>query len=84
MLELQGLTRRFGSVTAVNDVRLVVPEGQMVGIIGPSGAGKSTLLRMINRLQEPSEGRILYGGRDVSALKGAALRRSLTDCAMVF
>ena len=84
MLELQGLTRRFGSVTAVNDVRLVIPDGQMLGIIGRSGAGKSTLLRMINRLTEPSEGRILYGGQDVTALKGAALRRWRTGCAMIF
>jgi phosphonate transport system ATP-binding protein len=84
MLELQGLTRRFGSVTAVDQVRLLVPEGQMVGVIGRSGAGKSTLLRMINRLTDPSEGRILFGGQDVTALKGAALRRWRTDCAMIF
>ena len=84
MLELQGLTRRFGSVTAVYQVRLLVPEGQMVGVIGRSGAGKSTMLRMINRLTDPSEGRILFGGQDVTALKGAALRRWRTDCAMIF
>ncbi|MGG5817641.1 phosphonate ABC transporter ATP-binding protein [Falsiroseomonas sp. HW251] len=84
MLELQGLTRRFGAVTAVSDVRLVIPDGQMVGVIGRSGAGKSTMLRMINRLTDPSEGRILYGGQDVTALKGAALRRWRTDCAMIF
>jgi len=84
MLELQGLTRRFGAVTAVDDVRLVIPDGQMVGIIGRSGAGKSTLLRMVNRLTEPSEGRILHDGADVTALRGAALRRWRTDCAMIF
>lgn len=84
MLELQGLTRRFGPVTAVDHVRLLVPEGQMVGVIGRSGAGKSTMLRMINRLTDPSEGRILFGGKDVTALKGAALRRWRTDCAMIF
>jgi phosphonate transport system ATP-binding protein len=84
MLELQGLTRRFGSVTAVNDVRLSIPDGQMVGVIGRSGAGKSTLLRMINRLTEPSEGRIIHDGQDITALRGAALRRWRTDCAMIF
>jgi phosphonate transport system ATP-binding protein len=84
MLELQGLTRRFGDVTAVNQVKLTIPDGQMVGVIGRSGAGKSTLLRMINRLTEPSEGRIVYGGKDVTALRGAALRRWRTDCAMIF
>jgi phosphonate transport system ATP-binding protein len=84
MLELQGLTRRFGSVTAVDSVRLVIPDGQMVGVIGRSGAGKSTLLRMINRLTEPSEGRVIFDGQDVTALKGTALRRWRTDCAMIF
>ncbi|NKC32959.1 phosphonate ABC transporter ATP-binding protein [Falsiroseomonas selenitidurans] len=84
MLELQGLTRRFGAVTAVNDVNLSIPDGQMVGVIGRSGAGKSTLLRMINRLTEPSEGRIQYGGRDVTGLRGGELRRWRTDCAMIF
>jgi phosphonate transport system ATP-binding protein len=84
MLELQGLTRRFGAVTAVDGVRLVIPEGQMVGIIGRSGAGKSTLLRMINRLTEPSEGRVIHDGQDVTALRGKALRRWRTDCAMIF
>jgi phosphonate transport system ATP-binding protein len=84
MLELQGLTRRFGTVTAVDRVSLAIPDGQMVGIIGRSGAGKSTLLRMLNRLTEPSEGRILHDGQDVTALRGAALRRWRTDCAMIF
>ncbi|WP_372623196.1 phosphonate ABC transporter ATP-binding protein [Falsiroseomonas sp.] len=84
MLELQGLTRRFGAVTAVDDVRIVIPDGQMVGIIGRSGAGKSTLLRMVNRLTEPSLGRIFHDGQDVTALSGKALRRWRTDCAMIF
>ncbi len=84
MLELQGLTRRFGAVAAVDAVTLSVPAGQMVGIIGRSGAGKSTLLRMINRLTDPSSGRILHHGRDITALRGQELRRWRTDCAMIF
>ncbi|MCX7933337.1 MAG: phosphonate ABC transporter ATP-binding protein [Rhodovarius sp.] len=84
MLELESLTRRFGAVTAVDHVSLKVPAGQMVGIIGRSGAGKSTLLRMINRLQEPSSGRILFEGQDITALRGAALRDWRTSCAMIF
>ena len=71
MLEIQGLTRRFGAKTAVDAVTLSVPAGQMVGVIGSSGAGKSTLLRMINRLTDPSEGRILFEGTDVTALRAA-------------
>jgi phosphonate transport system ATP-binding protein len=84
MLELQGLTRRFGAVTAVDDVTLAIPNGQMLGVIGRSGAGKSTLLRMINRLAEPSEGKILFEGMDVTALAGRRLRDWRTRCAMVF
>jgi phosphonate transport system ATP-binding protein len=84
MLEIEGLTRRFGAVTAVDGVSLTIPDGQMVGIIGRSGAGKSTLLRMINRLTEPSEGAIRFEGVDVTKLKGQGLRDWRTRCAMIF
>jgi len=83
-LHLRGLTRRFGEKVAVNGVSADIPAGQMVGIIGRSGAGKSTLLRMINRLQAPSSGQILYGATDVTALSGKALRDWRTACAMIF
>src|SRR5690606_28223684 len=78
------VTRRFGKNTAVDAVRLEIPHGQMVGVIGRSGAGKSTLLRMINRLVDPSEGSIFFGGVEVSALQGAARRNWQRDCAMIF
>ncbi len=84
MFELRSVTRRFGTNIAVQDVTLNIPSGQMVGVIGRSGAGKSTLLRMINRLIDPSDGRIVFEGRDVTALQGAALRRWNRDCAMIF
>jgi phosphonate transport system ATP-binding protein len=84
MLEIEGLTRRFGAMTAVDGVSLAVPAGQMVGVIGRSGAGKSTLLRMVNRLTEPSAGRVLFDGTDVTALRGRALRDWRMRCAMVF
>ncbi|MBX3582338.1 MAG: phosphonate ABC transporter ATP-binding protein [Rhizobiaceae bacterium] len=84
MLHIRDVTRRFGRNTAVDRVALEIPSGQMVGIIGRSGAGKSTLLRMINRLVDPSEGSILFDGREVSALRGAALRSWHRDCAMIF
>ncbi len=83
-LELRGLTRRFGAKVAVDGVTLSVPPGQMLGILGRSGAGKSTLLRMINRLIEPSAGTIRYGGADVTALTGKALRDWRSGCAMIF
>ncbi len=84
MLQFKGVTRRFGSNTAVDSVDLSIPSGQMVGIIGSSGAGKSTLLRMINRLIGTSEGQIFHDGVEVSALKGSELRRWHRDCAMIF
>jgi phosphonate transport system ATP-binding protein len=84
MLELEGLTRRFGAMTAVNGVSLAIGPGEMVGVIGRSGAGKSTLLRMINRLTDPSEGCIRWDGREVTALRGRALRQWRGQCAMVF
>ncbi len=84
MLSIERLTRRFGDFVAVDAVDLAVPTGEMVGIIGRSGAGKSTLLRMIDRLVEPSEGRIVFEDREVTALKGARLRHWRRDCAMVF
>ncbi len=84
MLEIQGLTKRFGDFAAVDDVTLAIPEGQMVGVIGRSGAGKSTLLRLINRLTDPSEGRIIANGREVTQLKGPELLAWRARCAMVF
>ena len=65
-LALEGLTVRYGSVPAVTDVDLVVPDGRVTAIMGPSGCGKSTLLRAIAGLERPSVGRITYGGRDLA------------------
>jgi phosphonate transport system ATP-binding protein len=84
MLTLERLAKRYGDTEAVTNISLQVPDGQMVGIIGPSGAGKSTTLRMINRLIEPTRGKIICDGADVAALRGQALRTWRTRCAMVF
>jgi len=78
------LTKKFGSITAVDSVSFSLEQPQMVGIIGPSGAGKSTLLRMINCLTEASHGSISIDGRDILSLKGSARRRWQRDCAMIF
>ncbi len=84
MLELQDLSRSFGTTRAVSGVSLTISRGQMVGIIGRSGAGKSTLLRMINRLVEPTSGRITCDGRDVTALRGRELNDWRRRAAMIF
>ena len=83
-MRLEKLTKTFGNRAAVDSISLEIPQGQMVGVIGRSGAGKSTLLRMINRLTTPSSGAIHFGDLEVSALRGAALRRWQRDCAMIF
>jgi len=84
MLKLVGLTKEFGTRRALDNVTLDFQPGEFVGIIGRSGAGKSTLIRSINRLHEPTSGKILFGDVDVTALKGKALRQWRADCAMIF
>jgi phosphonate transport system ATP-binding protein len=84
MLVLEGLTKAYGETHAVQDVRLAVPAGQFVGVIGRSGAGKSTLLRMINRLAEPTAGRVVWHGVEVTGTSGRKLRDWRRRCAMIF
>jgi phosphonate transport system ATP-binding protein len=84
MLALQGVSRRFGAMVAVSDVSLDFAAGSFVGVIGRSGAGKSTLLRLINRLIDPSAGRISFAGADVTVFKGAELRAWRARSAMIF
>src|ERR1700741_258310 len=84
MLVVEGLTCRFGTKAAVDNASFSIAPGGFVGVIGRSGAGKSTLLRMINRLAQPSEGRILYKDVDVTALRGSELRQWRARSAMIF
>jgi phosphonate transport system ATP-binding protein len=84
MLVVEGLTCRFGTKAAVDDASFSIAPGSFVGVIGRSGAGKSTLLRMINRLADPSEGRILFDGVDITALRGRELRQWRARSAMIF
>ncbi|MDZ7840559.1 MAG: ABC transporter ATP-binding protein [Gammaproteobacteria bacterium] len=74
-LSLDGVTKRFGAVTAVDGVDLAIPEGQLVCFLGPSGCGKTTLLRLIAGLEQPSAGRIRLGDDDITHLP--AHRRNL-------
>jgi len=84
LLVIENLSRHYGERAALESVSLTVRRGSFIGVIGRSGAGKSTLLRMINRLVEPSEGRISWDGVDVTALRGRALQNWRASCAMVF
>jgi phosphonate transport system ATP-binding protein len=83
-VQVRQVTKRFGAVTAVDNVTFDIGKPQMIGIIGRSGAGKSTLLRMINRLTSATEGEIVFEGRDVLKLRGSAKRAWQRDCAMIF
>jgi NitT/TauT family transport system ATP-binding protein len=80
LLEFQNVTRRFllpqGEVTVLENISFQAQEGEFIAIVGPSGAGKSTLLRMMNGLLAPSEGRVLYAGKDQRGIN--------YDTAMVF
>jgi osmoprotectant transport system ATP-binding protein len=77
MIRLEGVTRLYGDAVAVDDLSFEVPEGEVCVLIGPSGCGKTTTLRMINRLVEPTSGRILIEGRDITSLPVEDLRRGL-------
>ncbi len=84
MLVIDNLSRQYGDRRALDGVSLRIEPGSFVGVIGRSGAGKSTLLRLLNRLAEPSAGRILHGTTDVTALSGRRLRDWRARCAMIF
>jgi spermidine/putrescine transport system ATP-binding protein len=66
-IELCGLTKRFGSVVAVNDVSLKVEAGELLTLLGPSGCGKTTILRLLSGFERPTSGSILIAGSDVTA-----------------
>jgi phosphonate transport system ATP-binding protein len=84
MLVLDRISRHFGEVAAVSNVSLTIAKGSFVGVVGRSGAGKSTLLRLINRVIEPSRGRITFDDVEVTALEGRALRQWRARTAIIF
>jgi len=69
ILELSNITKKFGGLTAVNDVSLNVKEHDIFGIIGPNGAGKTTLFNIITGFYKPDSGRILFNGVDITGKK---------------
>jgi len=78
MIRLEGLGKRYGDGTvAVESLDLVVPEGELVCLVGPSGCGKTTTMKMINRLIEPTSGRIVLDGDDVTRVDPVQLRRRI-------
>lgn len=70
LLTIQNLTMRFGGITAVNRVDLAVNEGTIFSVIGPNGAGKTTVFNAVTGIYEPTEGRVLFGGKPLEAAFG--------------
>src|SRR5688572_9585553 len=83
-LVLDHLSKLYGAKTALHDIRLTVPEGEMIALIGPSGAGKSTLIRCVNRLVEPTSGRVRLGPIPLSELSARDLRIERRRIGMIF
>ncbi len=88
MIEIQHLSKTFGidngSVDALKDINITIPDGDIFGIIGMSGAGKSTLVRCINMLERPTEGKVIIDGVDIGALPVKKLRELRHDIPMIF
>jgi ABC-2 type transport system ATP-binding protein len=75
ILQVEGLTKKFGQFTAVETVSLSINGGEIYGLLGPNGAGKTTLLQMIVGLLEPTSGKVLIDGRDLTASPAYAKQR---------
>jgi phosphonate transport system ATP-binding protein len=85
MLRIDAVMKRYATGdVALRGVSLTLDRGEIVGLIGPSGAGKSTLIRCVNRLVEPTAGRVVLGDVDVTALSTRALRHTRRRMGMIF
>ena len=88
LIELKHLSKTFptaeGSFSALTDINLTIADGDIFGVVGMSGAGKSTLVRCINLLERPTEGQVLIGGRDMTALSPRELREMRRSISMIF
>lgn len=79
ILQLQNVVKRFGGITASNDITINVPRGSIYGIIGPNGAGKTTLFNMITGVYDTTEGKVLFEGQQVNGLPTHVIDQLLAE-----
>lgn len=77
MIQFEHVSKSYGQTKVLKDLTFTVPDGQFLVLIGPSGCGKTTSMKMINRLLEPDEGRILIDGEDIAKMNPVELRRHI-------
>ncbi|MBL8580655.1 MAG: ATP-binding cassette domain-containing protein, partial [Rhizobiaceae bacterium] len=75
MLEVRGLTKVFGGLTAVNDISFTLGKGEILSIIGPNGAGKSTCFKLIASFLTPTSGTVRFEGQDITGIGPSAVAR---------
>jgi len=75
MLEVRGIVKRFGGLTAVDEASLDVAEGEIVSLIGPNGAGKTTLFSVVSGFERPDAGVVTFAGQDITGLRPFAIAR---------
>ncbi len=66
LLEVRGVSKRFGGLVAVSDVSFSIAEGEILGLIGPNGAGKTTLFNVVNGVYKADQGSITFAGKDIT------------------
>src|SRR5690242_8050300 len=77
MIEFKNIVKKYRTKTIINSFSLDIEAGQLVVFIGPSGCGKTTLLKMINKLIQPTSGKIYVNGKDISTMNTIELRRNI-------
>lgn len=78
LVQIQGLTKKYGRVTALDNISIDLPKGRIIGLLGPNGSGKTTLIKLMNGLLQPDSGQILIGGEPVG-LKTKSMVAYLPD-----